>query len=156
MYFKCNNEVWTASRHMNRINVTYVTLWDPGSMQYSHIIEQSPRDWETTMHQNVVLKIVHTKNIYHHVWKTVRTTLQIIVGLQSQGEGHEMERKICGTNLFLFLCFSNILLGIGERQNFKVWLWEISMHGDVYFVCGKLSELHFETQVSPNRKETVL
>ena len=66
-------------------------------MQFSHIIEQSPRDWETTLCQNVVLIIFHT-HIYHHVWKTVRTTLQCIVGLQSQGEGHEME-KSCGTNL---------------------------------------------------------
>ena len=27
----------------------------------------------------------HTQNIYHHAWKTVRTTLQCIVGLQSRG-----------------------------------------------------------------------
>ena len=25
------------------------SLSDPGSMQFSHILEQSPRDWETTM-----------------------------------------------------------------------------------------------------------
>ena len=36
---------------------TYVALSDPGSMKCSYILEQSPRDWETTMHQNVVLKI---------------------------------------------------------------------------------------------------
>ena len=41
------------------------------------------------MYQNVVLTIFHTQNIRHHAWKTVRTTLQCIVGLQSQGEGHE-------------------------------------------------------------------
>ena len=36
------------------------------SMQFSHIIEQSPCNWETTMNQNVVLKIFHRqqKNIY--------------------------------------------------------------------------------------------
>ena len=90
-------------------------------MQFSYIIEQSPRDWETTMRQNLVLKIFHTQNIYHHVWKTVRTTLQCIVGLQSRGEGHEMEKN-CGTNLsHSFPCFSNLLPGIGEQQNIKVW-----------------------------------
>ena len=31
-------------------------------MQLSHIMEQSPRDWETTMHQNVALIIFHTQN----------------------------------------------------------------------------------------------
>ena len=41
------------------------------------------------MRQNVVLTIFHKQNIRHHVWKTVRTTLQRIGGLQSQGEGHE-------------------------------------------------------------------
>ena len=59
-------------------------------MQFSHIIEQSPRNWEATMRQNVVLTIFHTQNIYHHVWKTVKTTLQRNVGLKSRGEGHEI------------------------------------------------------------------
>ena len=63
-------------------HITYVALSDPGSMKFSHVLEQSPRDWETTMRQKVVLTIFHTQNICHHVWKTVRTTLQCIVGLQ--------------------------------------------------------------------------
>ena len=58
-------------------------------MTFFHILEQSPRGWETTMRQNVVLKIFQTQNICHHVWKTVRTKLQCIVGLKSRGEGHE-------------------------------------------------------------------
>ena len=62
---------------------TYVSLRDPGSIQFSLIVEQSPWDWETTMLQNVVLTVFHTQNIYHNVWKTVRTTLQCMVGLQS-------------------------------------------------------------------------
>ena len=32
-------------------------------MQFSHIIEQSPHDWETTVCQNEVLTIFHTQNI---------------------------------------------------------------------------------------------
>ena len=58
-------------------------------MTFSHILEQSPRHWETTIRQNVVLTILHTQNIYHHVWKTVRTTLQCIFGVKSRGEGQE-------------------------------------------------------------------
>ena len=111
-------------------------------MQFSHIIEQSPCNWETTMRWNVVLTIVHTQNIYHPVWKTIRTTLQSNVGFQSQRESHEMEKN-CATNLsHYFPCFSNHLHGIGEQWNIKVWFWEFSTHDDIYFVFEKLSELH--------------
>ena len=41
-----------------------------------------------------------------------------------------------------FPCFSNLLPGIGEKQSIKVWFWEFSMHCDIYFVFGKLSEPH--------------
>ena len=84
-------------------------------MKFSHILEQSPRDWEITMHQNIVLTIFHTQNICHHAWKTVRTTLQCIVGLQSRGEGPEMEKNY-GTNLsHSFPRFFNLLPRIGEQ-----------------------------------------
>ena len=97
-----------------------VELSDPGSMKYSHIIEQSPCDWETFMCQNVVLIIFHIQNIFHHAWKTVRTTLQCIIGLQSWGEGHEIEKN-CGTNpSHSFPCTLYFLPGIGEQQNIKV------------------------------------
>ena len=33
---------------------------------------------------------------------------------------------------------------------------QFSTHDDVYFVRGKLSELHFYAKLSPNRGETVL
>ena len=83
-------------------------------MQFSHIIEEPPRNWETTMHQNVVLTIFHTQNIHHYVWKTVRTTLQCFVGLQLRGEGHEMEKN-CWINMsHSFPCFSNLLPRIEE------------------------------------------
>ena len=55
--------------------ITYVALSDPGSMIFSHIIEQSPRDWEITVCQNVALIVFHTQNICHYAWKTLRTTL---------------------------------------------------------------------------------
>ena len=95
----------------------YVALSDSVSMQFSHIIEHSHRDWEATMLPNVFLNIFHTQNISHHVWKTVRTTLQSNIVLQSLGEGHELK-----TNLSHSVpCFSNLLPGIGERRNTKVW-----------------------------------
>ena len=46
------------------------------------------------MRQNVVLTVFHTQNIDHHVWETVRSTLQCIIGLQSWGKSHEMEKKL--------------------------------------------------------------
>ena len=67
------------------------------------------------MHQTVVLTIFDTQNIHHHVWKTVRTTLQGIVGLKLRGEGHESEKN-CGANpSHNFPCLSNLLLVIGEQ-----------------------------------------
>ena len=72
------------------------------------------------MHQNIILTVFHAQNINHLVWKTVRTTLQCIVGLQLWGEGHAMEKN-CGTNLSdSFPCFSNLLPGTGEQQKIKV------------------------------------
>ena len=76
--------------HYAPFNIQYVAFSDPGSMKCSYILEQSPRGWKTTMRQNLVLTIFHTQNICHHAWKTVRITLQCIVGLQLRGEGPEM------------------------------------------------------------------
>ena len=56
-------------------NNIYVALSDPGSMKFSHIREQSSRDRETNMCQNVALIVFHTQNICHHAWRTLRTTL---------------------------------------------------------------------------------
>ena len=42
-----------------------------------------------------------------------------------------------------FPYFSNLLPGIGEKQSNKVWFWEFSTHRDIYFVCGKMPEPHF-------------
>ena len=53
----------------------YVALSDPGSIKCSYILEQSPRDWEKTMRQNVVLTFFHKQNICHCAWKTLTTTL---------------------------------------------------------------------------------
>ena len=137
LHFICSESVCSC---LNFFTGRYVALSYPGSMQFSHIIKESPRDllW------NVVLKIFHKQNIHHHVWNTVRTTWQSTVGHQWRGEDHEMEKN-CGTNLsHSFPCFSNILPRIGEQQNIKVWFWEFSTHDDIYFVCGKLSKLHFD------------
>ena len=54
---------------------------------YTKFLERSPRDWETTMQQNVVLAFFHTQNICHGAWKILRTTLCCFVFLQSWGEG---------------------------------------------------------------------
>jgi hypothetical protein len=74
------------------------------------------------MRQNGVLTIFHTQNVYHHAWKTVRTTLQCIVGLQLGEEGHEMEKKFRTNLSHSFPYISNLLLGIGEQRNIKVVL----------------------------------
>ena len=86
-----------------------------GPCNFTRIIEQFTRHWETTMRQNVVLTIFHTQNMYEHVWNAVGTTLQCIIGHQLRGGGHEME-KTCETNVsHSFPCFSNLLPGIGEQ-----------------------------------------
>ena len=54
-------------------------------MKFSHILERSPRDWETTMLQNVVLAF-STHKICHGAWKIIRTTICCFLFLQSRGE----------------------------------------------------------------------
>ena len=73
------------------------------------------------MHQNLVPTISHTQNVRHHAWKTVRTTLQYIVVFQSWGEvmkSRKTMEQICPT---VFPVFFNLLLGIGEKLNIKLW-----------------------------------
>ena len=49
----------------------------------------------------------------------------------------EKKKKNCGTNLSQsFPCFSNLLPGIGEQWNIKVWFWEFSTHSGIY-LCVK-------------------
>ena len=116
----------------------YVVPWDPWFMKFSPILEQSPRDWERSLHQNVGLTIFHTKYMspcvengqnyiamYH--WSP-------IVGRRSW----KVEKY--GTNLsHSFPSFLNILPGIWEQPTIKVWFWQFFTHGDIYFVCEKLS-----------------
>ena len=66
----------------------YVALSDPGTMQFVPILGQSPHNWSTMLHWNVVSKNFHAQNICHNVLKIVKITLQCIVVLQSRGEGH--------------------------------------------------------------------
>ena len=61
------------------------------------------------MSQNVFLTIFHTQNICRHVWKTVRTTLQCIVGLQSREKAMKSRKtmgQICPIVFLLFMTFS--------------------------------------------------
>ena len=106
--------------------------------------------------RQICVNMSYTQNMYQRVWKTFRTTMQCIVGLYSWGGYHEMEKNF-GTNLsHSFSRLSNLFPGIGEQQNIKVQFWEFSTHGDIYFVPGKLLELQFDKQLSPNPGETVL
>ena len=123
--------------------------WSQSPSPDSQCIEQSPCNWETNMHQNIVLTIFHAQNIFHHMWKTVKTTLHYIICLQSLGE---MMRQICP---IVLNCFSNILPDWRTTKHQSVF-WEFSTYGEKYFVCGKLSELHFDTKLSPNRGDAVL
>ena len=58
-------------------------------MKCLYILEEFPRNWKTTVHQNVVPKKFHTQKIRCHAWKTVRTTMQCVVVLQSWEEVNE-------------------------------------------------------------------
>ena len=55
-------------------------------------------NWRTMIHFNVVLTVFHIDNISQGVCKTVRTSFQCIIILQSQGEGPEKEHNY-GTDL---------------------------------------------------------
>ena len=112
----------------------YVTLLDPGYMTFLYVLSQSPCDWWTPIHPNLVLTIFHTQNIYHHVCNTVRTTFWYIVVLQSRGP-------------------SPLQL---ENNNWIIVVLTIFRHVDTCVVCRKLSEPNLYALVSSNRGETVL
>ena len=60
-----------------------------------------------------------TQNICHHAWKT---TLQCIFILQLQ----EVDP------------IHDLLRSIGEQQYIALYFWQLSLHGDIYFVSGKV------------------
>ena len=76
------------------------------------ILEQSPRDWETTIHQNVVLTVFHTQNIHFICGKLSELHFNASL-VSNRGEKVMKWRKNCETNLsHSFPCFSNLLPGI--------------------------------------------
>ena len=72
----------------------YNSLWDPESMKLSDILEQSPRDWETTTRQNVVLTVFHTWWHIFCVWNTNRTTFGRVVVSQSRRDCSKLSRSV--------------------------------------------------------------
>ena len=81
----------------------------------------------------------------HKIYVTVRgkfsETHFVALFFFNPGEKVWKARKTMGQS---FPCFSNLLPGIGEKQSNKVWFWEFSTHRDIYFVCGKMPEHHFD------------
>ena len=112
-------------------------------MTCSHILEQSPRDWETTTRPNVVLTVFHTQNIRPHAWKLSEPHNDVSF-FSNPGRRFEKQGKLWENLSHSFPCFSKFLPGIGEKPNINVWFLEFSTRGDIYFVRGKLSELHFD------------
>ena len=81
-------------------------------MKFSHIIEQFPRDWETTVCQNVSLTVFHIKSICHPACKTLSTKLWCFVVLQSWSEGWKARitmGQICFTVFLHFMTISPLL-----------------------------------------------
>ena len=109
------------------------------------------------MRSNIVLTIFHTQNIHHHVWKTARTTLQSNVGLQLRGEGHEMENQTVGQICpIVFLAIQIFPPGLENNETSKCGTDSFPRMMTYMLCVEKLSELHFDTQLSPNCEETVL
>ena len=82
-------------------------------MKFSHVLEQSPRDWETTMHQNVVLAFFHTQNICHRAWKILRTTLCCFGFSPIPGKRFEKQVKLCP---IVFLAFQTFSSGLEKNK----------------------------------------
>ena len=125
-------------------------------MKFSHILERSPRDWETTMHQNVVLAFFHTQNICHSAWKILRTTLCCFVFLQSRGKGLKSKAnygKICP---IVFLAFQTLSPGL-EKNKRSMCGSESFPRMVTYILCVEnCQKLHLDAELSPNPGETVL
>ena len=99
--------------------IRYVVLCDPGYIKFSHILEQFPRDWETTMHRNVVLTIST-----HKIYVTMRgklSELRYNVSLVSnRGQKVMKRRKIMGQICpIAFLAFLTFFTGLENNQTSK-------------------------------------
>ena len=64
------NQTRTVSKCFNSI---YVALSDPGTMQFSYVLGQSPHNLTTPMHWNAAVITFTAHNICHHVWKIFKT-----------------------------------------------------------------------------------
>ena len=63
-------------------------------MKFSHILEQSPRDWETTLCQNVALTVFHIQ-----IYVTMRGKLSDILLFSNPGKNGLKSKENYGTNL---------------------------------------------------------
>ena len=86
-------------------------------MKFSHILEQSPRDWETTMHQNLVLKIFILFMTFSPGLET-NDTLQC----SSDSFPHMVTYILCVENC--------------EKLHFDAWL--SPNHGETVLECEKM------------------
>ena len=78
---------------------------------WSHILEQSPRDWRKTKHQCVGLRVFHAWWHIFCVWKTVRTTFWRIVVSQSREDCYKMWEHVMDSGFLsetYALCFFQV------------------------------------------------
>ena len=82
-------------------NRLYVALLDPFYMKLLYILEQSARNWKTTMQTNILFTTFHTQHMCHFGWKTVKTTFQYITVIQSREKVKKSKKAMAQTCSFL-------------------------------------------------------
>ena len=105
--------------HLDKRMAAYSASLPSPKIKCSRNMKEMHGHFRTVSSGNVVLTIFPTQNTYHHVWKTVRTSLQCIVGLQSQGKGHEMRKTMGQICPFLFLAFHTFSLELEKNKTSK-------------------------------------
>ena len=96
-----------------------VALSDPGSIQFSYIMEQSPRNWKKTMRQSEVLIIVHAHNIDHYVLKLLKLHFDASL-VSNHGENVMKWWKTVGQICpIVFLAFKTFSSGLENNKTSK-------------------------------------
>ena len=119
-----------------------IALWDPGSMKFSPIIEQSSRDWETTVCQYVALTVSHTQIHVIMSRKLSEPHLEVLL-FSNPGEkvwnAKETMEQICPTFFLHFMTFSPQL----ETNNALQCRSDSFPHMVLYILCVEIVRTTF-------------
>ena len=118
-------------------------------MQFSHIIEQSPRNWKTIMRWNVVLTIFHTQIFIIMCGKLSELHCKATLVSNSGEKVMKWRKTVRQTCPIVFLAFQTFSQGLENNKTSKCCSESFPRMVTYFYVCGKLSYLHLTHSCLP-------